>query len=214
MQHRVKTTSVKTWLVWSHAWSYNITCFSFKLRSNGQQKRAIYFATLLQNALKSDVARITTYLQACLVTNQVVASCVNSDFWLDKLRGTRTIHRSYVTSRKSSLPYAGKTFNMYRVCWKSRTTHYFLQPLFATCSNPICFRTGLVWVVKRATSLINSLCGNVAKQVARFRSPFYRTFRSNTISHRFLKLQINPSFFKGNMSSKITILIGQNKQCL
>ena len=90
MQHRVKTTSVKTWLVWSHAWSYNITCFSFKLRSNGQQKRAIYFATLLQNALKSDVARITTHLRACLVTNQVVASCVNTDFWLDKI--TRDSH--------------------------------------------------------------------------------------------------------------------------
>ena len=173
MQHRVKTTSVKTWLVWSHAWSYNITCFSFKLRSNGQQKRATYFATLLYNTLKSDVARIITHLQTCLVTNQVVASCVNTDFWL--YTGVTSLPANQVcltpVKRTTCTEFAAK----------SRTTRYFLQPLFASCSNPICFRTGLVWVVKRTISLFNSLCTNVAKQVARFRGPFYRTFRSNTI---------------------------------
>ena len=35
-------------------------------------------------------------------------------------------------------------------------------------SNLICCKTGLMWVVKRATSLFNSFCSNVARQVARF----------------------------------------------
>ena len=35
----------------------------------------------MQNVLKKDVARF----DICLATNQVVASCVNTDFWLDKI---------------------------------------------------------------------------------------------------------------------------------
>ena len=40
---------------------------------------------------------------------------------------------------------------------------------------------GLMWVVKRATSLFNSFCSNVAKQVARFCCPFFRTLTSLTV---------------------------------
>ena len=29
------------------------------------------------------VQRLATHVQTCLATNQVVASCVNTDFWLD-----------------------------------------------------------------------------------------------------------------------------------
>ena len=36
-----------------------------KLRKNGKQRRATCFATLLQNELKSDVARFTTIFQTC-----------------------------------------------------------------------------------------------------------------------------------------------------
>ena len=36
---------------------------------------------MMQNVLKKDVARFNIYL----ATNQVVASCVNTDFWLDKI---------------------------------------------------------------------------------------------------------------------------------
>ena len=41
-------------------------------------KRATYFAILLQDDLKSNVARFITD-QTCLATNQAVASCVNTD---------------------------------------------------------------------------------------------------------------------------------------
>ena len=43
-----------------------------------------------------------------------------------------------------------------------------LPPTFKPVNNLICCKTGLVWVVKRITSLFNSFCSNVAKQVARF----------------------------------------------
>ena len=59
------------------------------------------------------------------------------------------------------------------VVTKSRTTLYFLQQMFATIKNLICSKTGLMWVVKRTTSLFNSFCSNVAKQVARFCCTFY-----------------------------------------
>ena len=41
-----------------------------------------------------------------------------------------------------------------------------------------------MWVVKRATSLFNSFCSNVAKQVARFCRPFYRTLDAYMSSPR------------------------------
>ena len=34
-------------------------------------------------------------------------------------------------------------------------------------NNLICCKTGLIWVMKRTTTLFNSFCGNVARQVAR-----------------------------------------------
>ena len=37
-------------------------------------------------------------------------------------------------------------------------------------------QTNWTWVIKRATSLFNSCCGNVSKQVARFCCLFYRSF--------------------------------------
>lgn len=46
------------------------------------QKRGTCFATLLQNELKSDIARFTTHVQTCLAANQFVPSCVNTDFWI------------------------------------------------------------------------------------------------------------------------------------
>ena len=47
----------------------------------------------MQNVLKNDVARFNI----CLATNQVVANCVNTDFWLDKIteesRHTQNLRR-------------------------------------------------------------------------------------------------------------------------
>ena len=56
---------------------------------------------------------------------------------------------------------------------KSRTTLYrhFLQQIFATCLTWVVARQVWTWLAKRATSLFNSFCGNVAKQVARFCCP-------------------------------------------
>ena len=58
---------------------------------------------------------------------------------------------------------------MYRICCpKKRTAFYFLQQLFITCNNFFAVRQDRfdLWVVKRATSLLNSFClRNVAKQV-------------------------------------------------
>ena len=40
-----------------------------------------------------------------------------------------------------------------------------LPPMFKPVNNLICCKTGLMWMVKRATSLFNSFCSNFAKQV-------------------------------------------------
>ena len=111
-----------------------------------------------------------------------VAWILTSD-WI-KLCGSHAIHRSYVTSCKTSLPWAAKTRSMYRFCCKKWTTLYFLQQLFATCNNLICCKTGWMRVVKRAASLFNSFCSNIAKQVARFCCPFYRTLKQEAHIHQ------------------------------
>ena len=48
-----------------------------------------------------------------------------------------------------------------------------LPNTFKPVNNLVCCKTGLMWVVKRATSLFNSFCSNVARQVARFLSPVF-----------------------------------------
>ena len=58
---------------------------------------------------------------------------------------------------------------------KSRTTLYILRKLLETCSNLIVAKQLWTWVVKRATSLFNSFCSNVAKQRHVFCCPFHRT---------------------------------------
>ena len=58
---------------------------------------------------------------------------------------------------------------------KSRTTLYILRKLLGTCSNLIVAKQLWTWVVKRATSLFNSFCSNVAKQQHVFCCPFHRT---------------------------------------
>ena len=46
----------------------------------GHKCEAFFFATLLQNDMKSYVACFTTHIQTCLATHQVVGSCVNTVF--------------------------------------------------------------------------------------------------------------------------------------
>ena len=59
---------------------------------------------------------------------------------------------------------------------KSDVARFTQLPSFKPVNNPICSKVGLMWGVKRATSLCKSFCSNVAKQVARFCCPFYRPF--------------------------------------
>ena len=49
----------------------------------------------------------------------------------------------------------------------------FLPPTFKPVNNLICCKTGLMWVVKRATSLFNLFSSSVARQVARFLLPVF-----------------------------------------
>ena len=47
------------------------------------------------------------------------------------------------------------------------------HPLSKPVNNLICCMPGLMWVVKRATSLFTSFCYSVARQVARFLLPVF-----------------------------------------
>ena len=55
-----------------------------------------------------------------------------------------------------------------------------LPPLLKPANNLICCKTGLMWVVKRATSLFNSFCSKVANLLHVFCCPFFRI-----LSHAF-----------------------------
>ena len=102
-------------------------------------------------------------------TNQTcVASCVNADFWLDKMSRSHTIHggaASLVAKQVCLGPLKRATCIDFVA--KSRTSLYFLQQLSTTFQDR--FDS---WVVKRATSLLNSFCSKVSKQVTRFSCSF------------------------------------------
>ena len=127
------------------------------------KKVRLFFASLLQNDMKSYVACFTTHIQTCLATHQVVGSCVSTVFWLDRITRESCHTRDCVTIKRST-----------NTCFdaKSRTT------LYSVCNN--FSRPDLLqdrfdpWVVKRATSLFNSFC-----------CPFYCAFKmklTNTIT--------------------------------
>ena len=63
-----------------------------------------------------------------------------------------------------------------------------LPRMFKPINNLICCKACLMWVVKRATSLSNSFCSNVAKQVALFLLPVFlylweRTYGTRVAVH-------------------------------
>ena len=55
----------------------------FKLLQKRQENLSTCFT--LQNKLQSYVVHFDTHIQTCLATNQVFASCMNTDFWLHKI---------------------------------------------------------------------------------------------------------------------------------
>ena len=94
--------------------------------------------------------------QTCFATNQVVTSYMSLDRVNLRVSHSAT-HGSYVTCCRTRLPWTGTTRNMYRFCRKkSRTTLYFLQQIFATCSNLICCKTGLNMVSKTRNIAANT----------------------------------------------------------
>ena len=116
--------------------------FCLKLQWSSQQKRATCFATLLQNELKSDVCAFFAHVQTCLATNQVVESCVNSNFFL---------HGSYVTFAKTfaldwqsaqHLPILLKNVELY--CPLSATIFRNLQQLTWFAARQVWARIRLV----------------------------------------------------------------------
>ena len=52
-----------------------------------------------------------------------------------------------------------------------------LPVTFKPVNNLICCKTGLMWLVKRATSLYNSFCSNVSRQVRRQRGRAVRALK-------------------------------------
>ena len=71
------------------------------------------FCNMAPNVLKGNVARFTTHVRTCLLQ---IARILTSD-WIN-LRGSHVIHRIYIIFYKTSLPWVGKTRNMYRFCSK------------------------------------------------------------------------------------------------
>ena len=53
----------------------------------------ISFATLRQIELNSDVARFTTHVRTSFSTTQALVSCVNTELYLLKLRGSHAMCR-------------------------------------------------------------------------------------------------------------------------
>ena len=79
--------------------------------------------------------------QPCLTANVVVASCVNTDFWLDKIT-RESCHTRELRAKQVSLEPVNAQHEQILLL-KSRTTLYFLQQIFATCNNLICWKIGL-----------------------------------------------------------------------
>ena len=74
-----------------------------------------------------------------------------------------------------------------------------LPTMFKPVNNLICCKTGLMWVVKRATSLFNSFRSNLAKQVARVLLPVF-TY-PNIVAKLFLILTTLGPFIRGKIRS-------------
>ena len=101
-------------------------------------------------------------------------SCVNTDFWLDKITPESRHTRELRYLLQKSVPWAGKTPNMYRFCWKVELLSTFCKNFSQPATTWFVARQVGTWEVKRATSFFNLFCSNVAKQVACVCFPFYR----------------------------------------
>ena len=70
---------------------------------------------------------------------------------------------------KTSLPWAVKMRNMYRISCRKQIYSLFSATNFRNLQQSDWLQDRFdSWLIERATSLLNSVCSNVAKQVARF----------------------------------------------
>ena len=75
---------------------------------------------------------------------------------------------------KTSLPWVFKTRNMYRICCKKYIYSLFSATNFRNLQQSDWLQDRFdSWLIKRATSLLNSVCSDAAKQVARLCRPSY-----------------------------------------
>ena len=83
------------------------------VKRHGRQKPESCLTQLPQKELTNDVPRFITHVQTCTVLKQVVASFVNTDFWLDQITQKSRYTRGLRHTLEQSLPWrwAGKTRN-------------------------------------------------------------------------------------------------------
>ena len=109
--------------------------------------------------------------KTCLATNQLVASCVNTDFWLDKI--SRESRHTSDLRHLLQCRFALRRKNAQHINFLLQEVELlsdFLQQLFATCNTGlICCKTG--WFVGGGTCII------AIQLVGRFCCPFYMTVR-------------------------------------
>ena len=56
---------------------------------------------------------------------------------------------------------------------------------FKPVNNLICCKTGVMWVIKSATSLFNLFCSNVVRQVAHFLLPVFTHLKFGSSQEKF-----------------------------
>ena len=100
---------------------------------------------MLQNELKSDVPRFTTRVQTCFASNQVVACCVNTVFWLDKItpESRHTQDFTSLVAKQVCLGSVKRETCTYFFA-EHRTSLLFLQKPFSKRYNLFCCKKGLI----------------------------------------------------------------------
>ena len=101
-----------------------------------------------QTSWKAMLHVSSLHVQTSLATNQVVASCLNTDLWLDK------ITRESCCTRE--LPKVLATKQVCPGSVKCTTCKDFVEQLFATCINLICCKTGWFVSGKKWSSTIQT----------------------------------------------------------
>ena len=110
--------SVNDWPLW------NLSLKSQVSKASVKRATQTWTCNLFRNiAAKRVEKRCCEFYQPrsnlCFATSQVVANCVNTDFWLDEItRESRHRRKLCHLLQNRSLSWAGKTRNMYRFCCK------------------------------------------------------------------------------------------------